>query len=181
MPAGIVVVVGGPSGTGKSTIGAAVAAALRLPFIDGDDYHPEANKAKMRGGTPLTDSDRLPWLTRLHDEVIEPALDKEGAGVVLGCSSLRHMYRDVLRGKCSPSRVVFVMLTGDPAVIGERMARRSAHFMPPVLLASQFATLEPLDKTKEEGCVVDVTADSPEEVTAQALEWLAAWKANQSE
>lgn len=129
-------VVMGPSGSGKSLVGAAVAARLRARFVDGDDLHPSANVAKMRGGTPLTDTDREPWL-----DIVGRTVAREPSSIVVACSALRRVYRDRIRAGAPDA--VFVELVVDMPELSARMSRRD-HFMPPALLDSQLATLEPL-------------------------------------
>jgi gluconokinase len=155
------IVVMGVTSSGKSTVGMDVAAALGIPFADGDDLHPEANKAKMRAGNPLNDADRLPWL-HLIGEYIEQQL-AAGRPVVVACSALKRSYRDLLRGHV-PS-LVFVHLTGPADVILERMRARSHEFMPTALLTSQLATLEPLEPD-ERAILADITA-TPAEIVAE--------------
>ena len=130
------VVVMGVSGSGKSTVGAALAERLGLAFLDADSLHPASNVAKMARGEPLTDQDRGPWL----DEV---GAWMAGAGGVVACSALRRSYRDVLRGHC-PDLVV-LHLEASKELLEQRLAERSGHFMPASLLDSQLATLEPLE------------------------------------
>jgi gluconokinase len=142
------IVVMGVSGSGKSTIGAALAQRLRVPFADADDFHPPANVAKMAAGHALDDNDRFPWL-----EVIGEWLASHGDGGVMSCSALKRTYRDQLRNHCAT--VEFLHLSGTPEVIGRRQASRPGHFMPPSLLASQFDTLEPLEPD-EGGVTIDV-------------------------
>lgn len=143
------IVVMGVSGSGKSTVGAALAQRLRVPFADADDFHPPANIAKMTSGQPLNDEDRRPWL-----EAIGKWLAERGErGGVMSCSALKRMYRDRLRRHCPD--VEFVHLSGTPEVIGRRQASRPGHFMPASLLNSQFATLEPLEPD-EKGVTIDV-------------------------
>jgi gluconokinase len=141
------IVVMGVSGSGKSTVGAALAQRLRVPYGDADDFHPPANVAKMTAGEALDDEDRKPWL-----EAIGQWLDEHDAGVIT-CSALKRDYRDRLRRHRSD--VVFVHLHGEREVITRRQASRPGHFMPASLLDSQFATLEPLEDD-ERGFVVDV-------------------------
>lgn len=130
------IVIMGVSGCGKSSVGAALATRLGLAYRDGDDLHPQANVDKMRAGIPLGDEDRWPWLDRVAD-----VLHHE-APVIIGCSALRRVYRDRIRaGAGGPVR--FVHLTGSRAVIEARMTARKGHYMPPSLLDSQLATLEP--------------------------------------
>jgi gluconokinase len=146
------IVVMGVSGSGKSTVGAALAQRLRVPFADADDFHPEANVAKMSAGHALNDDDRHPWLDAIGDWLAEHC----GAGGVMSCSALKRKYRDQLRKHCPQVR--FLHLSGSPEVIGRRQASRPGHFMPASLLASQFDTLEPLE-ADEHGVVVDVDQD----------------------
>lgn len=141
-------VVMGVSGSGKSTVGAALAQRLRVPFADADDLHPPENIAKMSAGHALDDHDRYPWL-----EAVGGWLAEHGEGGVMGCSALKRKYRDQLRHHAPGVR--FVFLEGDREVIERRQASRPGHFMPPSLLTSQFATLEPLEPD-EDGIVLDV-------------------------
>jgi gluconokinase len=147
------IVVGGVSGSGKSSVGRRLAERLALPFCDGDDLHPPANVAKMRAGTPLDDADRRPWLLALAALIGER--EAAGRSTVLTCSALRRGYRDLLRDG-HPS-VRFVHLAVPLEVLRARLARRTGHFMPASLLDSQLATLEPLHPD-EPGLVVDGTA-----------------------
>jgi gluconokinase len=151
----VIVVLMGVSGCGKTAVGQALAADLGWPFFDGDDYHPAANVAKMAAGTPLTDADRWPWLDRLAAEMA--AVNARGGDAVFACSALRQTYRDRFR---SAGEVRFVHLAGDYATIAARLAARSHRYMPPSLLKSQFATLEP----PTDAIVVDVRATIPEQV-----------------
>lgn len=143
------IVVMGVSGSGKSTVGAALAQRLRMPFADADDFHPPANIAKMTSGQPLNDDDRHPWLEAIGEWLAE----RGEAGGVMSCSALKRGYRDQLR-RHRPD-VQFVHLSGTPEVIGRRQASRPGHFMPTSLLTSQFATLEPLEPD-EKGVTIDV-------------------------
>ncbi|MFD5703287.1 gluconokinase [Streptomyces lasiicapitis] len=161
-----VVVVMGVAGTGKTTVGPLLAARLGVPYAEGDDFHPEANIAKMSAGTPLTDDDRWPWL----DAIGEWAHGRAGLGGVVSSSALKRSYRDRLRA-AAPG-LVFVHLTGDRALIEERMRQRKGHFMPTALLDSQFATLQPLG-ADEAGVDVDV-AGTPTEIADRAADALAA-------
>lgn len=129
------VVIMGVSGTGKTSVGQALSDRLAIPYLDGDDLHPDANVAKMAAGIPLTDDDRGPWLDRVATML------HSRAPVIVGCSALRRVYRDRLRaGAGGPVR--FLHLTGPRAVIAARMALRQGHYMPAALLDSQIATLE---------------------------------------
>ena len=143
------VVVMGVSGSGKSTVGAALAQRLRVPFADADDFHPPANIAKMTAGHPLDDDDRRPWLEAVGTWLAE----HDAGGGVMTCSALKRSYRDQLRRHAA--RIVVLHLDGSREVIGRRQASRPGHFMPATLLDSQFDTLEPL-APDERGIVVDV-------------------------
>jgi gluconokinase len=145
------IVVMGVSGSGKSTVGAALAQRLRVPFADADDLHPAANVAKMSAGHALDDDDRYPWLERIGEWLAE-----HSDGGVMSCSALKRKYRDQLRKH--DADVLFLHLTGTPGVIGRRQASRPGHFMPASLLASQFETLEPLTPD-EHGIAIDVEQD----------------------
>lgn len=147
-PAPLLVVMG-VSGSGKSTVGAALAQRLGVPFADADDFHPPANIAKMTSGEALDDDDRFPWLEAIGEWLAE----HDAGGGVISCSALKRAYRTQLHGHASRAR--FVHLDGSREVIARRQASRPGHFMPPALLASQFATLEPLGPD-EPGLVIDV-------------------------
>lgn len=129
----------GVSGSGKSTVGRALAQRLGVPFYDGDDFHPAANVAKMSRGIPLDDADRVPWLARLHD-LIAGHLAR-GTTAVIACSALKKQYRDQLRA--GNEGVDIIYLQGSYALIRQRMAARPDHFMPAGMLRSQFDALEP--------------------------------------
>lgn len=132
-------VVMGVSGSGKSTVGEALAARLGWRFEDGDRFHPASNVAKMSAGQPLTDDDRRPWLQAIGDEI--DRVCEAGQRLVVACSALKRAYREILLHGRSDVRIVF--LDGSEALIASRLAERKGHFMPPGLLASQFQTLEP--------------------------------------
>lgn len=152
--AGPLLVVMGVSGSGKSTVGAALAQRLGVPFADADDFHPPASIAKMAAGTPLDDDDRAPWLDAIGAWLAgqdDPGRKRPGG--VMSCSALRRAYRDRLRAHAP--RVGFVHLHGSREVIARRQASRVGHFMPAALLDSQFALLEPLEPD-EPGIVVEV-------------------------
>ena len=156
----------GVTGSGKSTFGTALGEAWGWPYHDADDYHPASNVEKMRAGTPLTDEDRLPWLTALHDAA--GLAVHEGRGIILGCSALKESYRQVLRGELT--QVVFLWLDVPEEVLEARMDARQGHFMPASLLASQLATLErPTEALRLEGHQpVEVLV---EQATALVVEW----------
>lgn len=146
----MIVVVMGVSGSGKSTVGSALAEALACPFVEGDELHPPANVAKMAQGVPLTDDDRWPWLERIAERLRETTA--AGGDVVLACSALKERYRERL---ASAGACRFVHLQGEQPTIAARLARRQHRYMPASLLASQFATLEP----PVDAIVVDIDAD----------------------
>ncbi|MFP5023254.1 gluconokinase [Pseudonocardia phyllosphaerae] len=146
------IVVMGVSGSGKSTVGSALAARHGVPFLDADDLHPAANVTKMHAGVPLTDDDRWPWLDAVGAELARHA----GTGLIVACSALRRVYRDRLRA--SAPTVRFVHLHGGRDVLARRMDDRHGHFMPPALLTSQLATLEPLEDD-EPGVTLDLDSD----------------------
>lgn len=141
----------GVSGSGKSTVGAALARRTRVPFVDADTLHPAANIAKMAAGEPLDDDDRYPWLERVGEWL---AGHRDGG--VVSCSALKRKYRDQLRAHCP--RVEFLHLCGSAELIGGRLAARSEHFMPAALLRSQLDTLEALGPD-EAGVTVDAGQD----------------------
>jgi carbohydrate kinase (thermoresistant glucokinase family) len=147
----------GVSGSGKSTVGPALAAELNWPFLDADTLHPPANVAKMASGIPLTDADRWPWFDRIVAEMRRYAA--AGKNVVIACSALKQAYRDRLASGGS-LRVVY--LKGDAETIAPRLAERRGHFMPLSLLASQFATLEEPDNA----IVVDIREPVAAQVAA---------------
>jgi gluconokinase len=142
----MIVVVMGVCGCGKTTVGRALADRLGWPFFDADDFHPQANVAKMAAGVALSDEDRGPWLDRLAAEM--RAVARTGQHAVLACSALKESYRRrIARGIASVDGdegfdVRIVYLKGDADTIQPRLALRSGHYMPPSLLASQFAALE---------------------------------------
>jgi gluconokinase len=142
------VVVMGVSGSGKSTVGTALAARWGVPFADADDFHSPENVTKMSAGTPLDDADRLPWLRSIGVWLAE---HREG-GAVVTCSALKRAYRDALR-EAAPD-AVFLHLDGDKETVRARVAARTGHFMPESLVDSQFDALEPLG-ADERGVVVD--------------------------
>lgn len=153
----------GVSGSGKSTVGRALATHLGATFVDADDLHPPANIVKMRAGHPLTDEDRWPWLDSVGRWL---AANADPPGGVTSCSALRRVYRDRLRS-CAPT-TFFVHLDGDPHLIAARQPARLGHFMPSSLQASQQRLLEPLS-TDEAGVRVDV-AGSVDELVARVVE-----------
>ncbi|KAK7005799.1 gluconokinase [Favolaschia claudopus] len=210
-PVPVLIIVMGVSGTGKSTLGAALAAALNMPYIDGDDLHPRTNVDKMAAGSPLTDADREPWLRIIRNtaervtqeqtqklkhtrsingagaeigEFKNPSESENGTvapGVVIACSALKRVYRDMLRGVISTISsssnthlterapgatdevtidlpTYFVFIEGTREVLMDRMLKRSGHFMKATMLDSQLSTLE--NPTGEEGVVAVSVEDS---------------------
>lgn len=153
----------GVSGSGKSTVGAALARRLGVPFADADAFHPPANIAKMAAGTRLADDDRYPWL-----DAVGQWLAHHDEGGVMSCSALKRRYRDRLRSHCV--HIEFLHLTGSPDLIGRRQAGRPGHFMPSSLVESQFETLQPLDPD-EHGMAVDV-GQSVEAIVETFLEYV---------
>jgi carbohydrate kinase (thermoresistant glucokinase family) len=133
---GIVYVVMGVTGSGKTTVGQALATRLDLPFHDGDTFHPPANVAKMRSGIPLDDRDREPWLRTLADKIAEW---NQTGGAVLACSALKEKYREILSGR---GLARFILLAPAEPTIAGRLQLRQGHFMPPGLLKSQLDALE---------------------------------------
>ncbi|MFJ5224735.1 gluconokinase [Streptomyces sp. NPDC088400] len=156
-----VVVVMGVAGTGKTTVGPLLAAALGVPYAEGDDFHPPENIAKMSAGTPLQDADRWPWL----DAIGVWAHGRAGLGGVVSSSALKRSYRDRLRAAAPDA--LFLHLSGDRPLIERRMSERQGHFMPTALLDSQFAALEELG-ADEAGVAVDVSG-SPEDIAERAV------------
>jgi gluconokinase len=158
MPFSRPVVVMGVSGSGKTTVGASLADALGLRFVDGDALHPAANVAKMAAGIPLDDADRGPWLDAIGTVLAAGA-------VVVACSALKRAYRDRLRAAAPNLELVF--LDGAPELLAARMVARPGHFMPTSLLDSQLKTLEP-PTADEHPLTVDISAPVAEIVTRLA-------------
>lgn len=129
-------VIMGVAGSGKTTIGEALARSIGAKYVDGDLLHPDANIAKMSAGIPLADTDRWPWLARVGETL------RSGTGpVIVGCSALKRAYRDFITERAG-APVLFIYLDGSRELISRRMRERTGHFMPTSLLDSQFATLE---------------------------------------
>lgn len=141
------VVVMGVTGSGKTTVGVALAERMGVPFADADDFHSPENVAKMRSGVPLTDVDRRPWLLAIGTWLAE-----QRSGAVVTCSALKRVYRDTLR-EAAPT-ITFLHLHGDKETVRKRVGSRKGHFMPESLVDSQYADLEPLGDD-EKGVVVD--------------------------
>lgn len=158
-------VVMGVSGSGKSTIAAALAERLGWVYADGDSFHPPANVAKMAAGTPLTDTDREPWLRAIADWIA--ARCEAGDPGVVACSALKRRYRALLVGDTRPGTAAIVYLKGDIHLIEERMRQRAGHFMPTSLLESQFRTLE--QPLPAEGVIAVGIEGSPDEIVADIV------------
>jgi len=154
----MVIILMGVAGSGKTTIGLALAAQLGWSFRDADDFHPPANVEKMSRGIPLTDRERAPWLAAIRAHIEEKLARGESA--VLTCSALKEKYRAAIL--TDPARVKLVHLAGDFALILERMTTRQGHFMKPEMLRSQFESLEP----PKDALVVDI-APEPGAIVAQ--------------
>jgi gluconokinase len=164
MPCALIVM--GVSGSGKSSIAEKLAKRLHWRCEDGDQFHPQSNVDKMSAGHPLTDADRLPWLQAIGDEIDRVCRDHEHA--VIACSALKRAYRDILVHGRDDVRIVY--LEGSRELIAKRMSLRKNHFMPPALLDSQFATLEP-PGAGENPIVVDI-APSIEAIVDHIVEKL---------
>jgi gluconokinase len=158
------IVVMGVQGCGKSTVGRLLADSLGGHFIDGDDLHSSGAKAKMASGHPLTDDDRLPWLTRVADSMVTELT--QGHIVIVACSALKRSYRDLMRS-IVPG-LVFAELFGDQALVAERLSTRNHEYMPAHLLDSQFETLEPLADT-EQGLRISLTR-TPDDIVGAITE-----------
>jgi gluconokinase len=156
----------GVSGSGKTTLARGIAEALDWDFLEGDELHPRANVDKMAAGVPLTDEDRWPWLEAIGRWIDERT--ETGTSATITCSALRRVYRDLLvEGRPT---VRFCHVEADPDLIAQRMESRRNHYMPPSLLPSQLATLEPLEPD-EPGESVSAEGD-PEEMVREALRLL---------
>jgi gluconokinase len=165
-PMTVTLVVMGVSGVGKSSVAAELVRRTGWEFVEGDDLHPESNRAKMASGIPLDDDDRWPWLRRVAAWIGEQ--ETAGRSAVVTCSALKRSYRDLLLDG-HPS-VQFVHLLAPPELIASRVTARTNHYMPPSLLDSQLAILEPL-LPDEPGIRVDTTGDAAT-VAERALEQL---------
>lgn len=153
----------GVAGAGKSVVGALLAGALGVAFLEGDDLHPADNVRRMAQGIPLTDDDRRGWLASIAARLAEAR--RTDTGLVVACSALKRAYRDVLR-RADPD-IRFVHLTGDPALIARRLSQRVGHYMPATLLDSQLATLE-IPAPDEDAWTFDL-ADAPDSLVSRIM------------
>ena len=156
-------VIMGVSGSGKTTIGVALAEKIGRDFVDGDDLHSDKNKAIMAAGIALTDKERNPWLEAIG--VVLRKAKKTEAPIVITCSALKRNYRDLLR--TFDSDILFIHLDGSKKEIAKRIASRVHEYMQPALLDSQFATLEPLEQD-ENGIRVEISG-TPSEIIAHII------------
>lgn len=155
------ILVMGVSASGKTTLGEGLAEQLGAAFVEGDDLHSHTSVEKMSRGEPLGDADRWPWLDAVAKAV---ALKRESQPVVFACSALKRSYRDRLRDGLPAMRIVYPDISRELA--GERISQRKGHFMPPSLIDSQFAALEP--PTAEERAIRVSAHQSPEEMIDEA-------------
>lgn len=161
-------VIMGPAGAGKSLIGASLADALHLSFVEGDAFHPPGNVALMAAGTPLDDEHRHGWLLALAEQLRVARAD--GRGVVMSCSALKRRYRDLLRS--ADDTACFIFLEASADLLRERLQVRTGHYMPATLLGSQLAALEP---PQHDECALTIDAgQAPAAILAIILERLPA-------
>ncbi len=159
----VILIVAGVSGSGKTTVGALVAGRLRWRFADADTFHPQANVAKMRAGTPLTDADRAPWLHAIG-EWMDRQITAGDSGVVT-CSALKRAYRDELLAGRPAAKMVFLLVSKE--VLERRLMARPDHFFPGQLLESQLTALEP--PAPSEGIATVVSEGDPAQTAAQVI------------
>ena len=162
----------GVSGAGKSTLAAALAAAEGALFLEGDEFHPAANRARMAAGRPLDDAARAPWLAAIAARAA--AERAAGRAVVIACSALRRAYRDRLRAGSGPAaHLGFLVLAAPEAALAPRLAARQGHFMPASLLPSQVASFEPPGPDEADACSLDATQPVPALLAAARAIWAA--------
>lgn len=161
LASGAVFIVMGVASSGKSSIGQALATALNIKFIDGDDLHPKANILKMAAGQQLNDQDRIPWLERIRDAAF--SIEKKNENAIIVCSALKQKYRQLI---CEGNnQVTFLLLHGSFELVLQRMQQRKGHFMPVTLLKSQFDALELPDKDEKNIIKIDINGSFDEVVT----------------
>jgi len=156
----------GVSGSGKTTIGRALAQALGVAFVEGDELHPQRNVARMAAGVALTDADRGGWLDAIALGLARAAAADES--LVVSCSALRRAYRDRMRAAAPGLR--FVYLHGAPPLLRQRLAGRRGHYMPASLLPSQLETLEP--PGADENAVAFDIAEAPAAIVRRVVQSL---------
>jgi len=162
-------IVTGPAGCGKTTVAEFLAERSGLPYLEGDDYHPQSNVDKMSQGTALTDADRWDWLIQLREEAVD-ALDAGAEGVILTCSALKRKYRDVIRVaryNDHDVRVHFIYLRATEELLTQRVAARKGHYMKPSMIKSQLQSLEEPMKERDVHAI-DVSG-TPGEVRDMAI------------
>ncbi|MEP7457693.1 gluconokinase [Phyllobacterium sp. SB3] len=158
------IIVMGVSGSGKTSVGVAIAEALNLPFLEGDTLHPASNVEKMAAGISLSDDDRWPWLDKIGAELAEAK-----NGLVVSCSALKISYRKRLREKAN-GPLAFIFLDGNLDVLRSHMSKRTGHFMPVSMLDSQVATLEV--PTGEPLVFRQDVKDSIDQIVDASVDWL---------
>lgn len=156
----MIVLIMGPAGSGKTTVGELLAAQLSWEFADGDDFHPPANVAKMSQGIPLTDEDRLPWLQAIRDAMSQ--WQAQGKSVVVACSALKRTYREFLGIGPNEKDIKLVYLKGTYNLLLHRLHSRKGHYMKEQMLVSQLADLE----EPEDALTIDVSK-SPEQIVSE--------------
>jgi len=167
----MIVIVIGPSGAGKTTVGSALARSLGWSFYEGDDFHPPENVRRMKAGVPLGDAERAPWLAALADLVSR--LAQEGLSAVVTCSALKRAYRAALvGGEESAAAARFVFLDAPPEVLAERLAKRRGHFFPQWLLPSQLADVEPPHEDEPAPVTSVDSSQPPDEIVRRILDEL---------
>lgn len=162
----MIILIMGPAGSGKTTVGELLAAQLSWEFADGDDFHLPANVAKMASGVPLTDEDRLPWLQSIRD-----AMQKwlaQGKSVVVACSALKRSYRELLGIEPNSISIKLVYLKGRYDLLLERLHSRKGHYMKEQMLTSQLADLE----EPPDALTIDISS-SPDQIVSKIRKRLA--------
>ncbi|CAH8548305.1 hypothetical protein MS3_00005107 [Schistosoma haematobium] len=160
----MIIVIMGPCGCGKSTVGDSLAIRTNWPFIEGDDYHSDSNRFKTSMGIPLNDEDRLPWLRSLRNELMQHK------NAILACSALKKSYRNILSSSNDANyqtRTLFVLLSANKSLLQKRVSERKGHFAHPSLIESQLETLESFGED-EEYLVIDAS-NSLTDITQQII------------